>query len=806
MKQVYNYSKETAMMNENQYFVVGDFRIAVLEERLFRIERAAGGKFTDLPTQGVWYRNFDGIAYEKKIEDGRITVKTAAATLVVVTDDIKSSYVVFSDGKQALLYNDGNLHGTCRTLDRYTGTSIDIEGVESDASARGGIKLGDGVISTEGVALVDDSKSLILVDDCTYERPECLDIYVFAYGKDYRAALRAFYKITGNVPLVPRCAFGNWWSRYHAYTQQEYLNLMQEFEDHEIPLSVATVDMDWHYVDLKKRFGFTDEELKNDDLFGGVSGWTGYTWDETLFPDYRAFLADLQSRNLKVTLNLHPAGGVRFFEVQYEEFAKAMGIDPKTKHIVKFDITNPKFIENYFKLLHHPYQREGVDFWWMDWQQGLKSAQYGLDPLWMLNHLHYKDIATTSCALFLSRYCGAGAHRYPLGFSGDTEINWEVLDYIPYFTMTASNIGYTWWSHDIGAHHFGYKDDELALRWVQYGVFSPINRLHSTSKKLMGKEPWRYNDRVSYIMESWLKFRHELIPYIYTYSHLTHDNGKALIEPLYYEYPNEKRAYDFDNQYFFGDEMIVCPITKKSGTYTSEVKVFIPSGVYTDFFTGQIYKGKRTARLVRGLASIPVLVKAGSVIPLSKEKGNGTANPGTMKINVYSGNGGFTMIEDDGGDKVLRTEYKVKKRGEIETLTVNPRGDLSVAPAERRLTVSFENVIEGEVVSVTENGKPIEYTVTRNRNLKVHLAHNGGKLEVVIKSIDNALDYVGRPLDYAKKNMDKIFERAQWYNYPKDDLYQETMLCETVDEYKKKVASLPFTKHEKLSLLEYLMV
>lgn len=95
-----------------------------------------------------------------------------------------------------------------------------------------------------------------------------------------------------------------------------------------------------------------------------------------------------------------------------------------------------------------------------------------------------------------SRYAGPGSHRYPIGFSGDTHITWESLDFQPYFTTTATNIGYGWWSHDIGGHMLGYKDDELTARWTQYGIFSPIMRLHSSCSEFNGKEPWRFKKRL----------------------------------------------------------------------------------------------------------------------------------------------------------------------------------------------------------------------------------------------------------------------------------------------------------------------
>ena len=262
---------------------------------------------------------------------------------------------------------------------------------------------------------------------------------------------------------------------------------MDRFEKEKIPLTVATIDMDWHWVDLKKQFKIN------------ANGWTGYSWNTELFKDYKSFLNNLQNRNLKVTLNLHPADGIRHFEDMYNDVAKAVGIDPETKEDVKFSCKSDDFWNAYFDKVHKPYEKDGVDFWWIDWQQGKKSDIEGLDPLLALNHYHFLDNAENGkLPLILSRYAGLGSHRYPLGFSGDTAINYKVLDFQPYFTANAANAAYFWWSHDIGGHHFGYKDDELYLRWIEFGVFSPILRLHSTSNDLLGKEPWKYRRDVAH--------------------------------------------------------------------------------------------------------------------------------------------------------------------------------------------------------------------------------------------------------------------------------------------------------------------
>ena len=412
------------------------------------------------------------------------------------------------------------------------------------------------------------------------------------------------------------------------------------------------------WVKVTEKFGKDAQDKKDKrgvlELFYNITnpGWTGYSWNTDLFPQPKEFLRWLKEHNLRVTLNLHPASGCKFYEDAYREFCEFMGMDPEKKEQIYFDITDKKFIEGYFRFLHHPMENDGVDFWWIDWQQGTKTKIPGLDPLWALNHYHYLDNARNNKRpLILSRFAGAGSHRYPLGFSGDTAQTWATLAFQPYFTATASNIGYTWWSHDIGGHHFGERDDELYLRWVQFGVFSPILRLHSTSNEYMGKEPWKYRADVEYFASDALRFRHRLIPYLYSMNRLTAEEGLPLVRPMYYEYPRDERAYDAKNQSFFGTELIVCPITERIDPQTgvAGVKVFLPEGRYTDIFSGKIYKGSTVVTMCRDEAFFPVLAKEGAILPLAMyDNTNNSGNPADLELWVYRGNSAFTLYEDDG--------------------------------------------------------------------------------------------------------------------------------------------------------------
>lgn len=667
-------AKTDAKANANQIFVKDNLRITILTPRLIRVEN--GSTFTDLPSMAVWFRNFNTEKMQISSTSDTVTVETSEVIFTVKRG--KPYCVYFKDTQKTEVFSkQKNLKGTYRTLDGTFGK----------------IPLQDGFITKNGAYLYDDSRSMLIDNKGHFVKraDSTKDYYAFAYGNNYRETIRAFYQISSPVPLIPRFALGVWWSRYHAYTQQEYLDLMAKFRKEEIPLTVATVDMDWHWVNVKKQFGIN------------YNGWTGYSWDKNLFPDYKAFLKELKDNNLHITLNLHPADGVHTYEDMYDEFAKAMGVTDKKD--IPFVCGNDDYWNNYFDILHKPYEKNGVDFWWIDWQQGKKSDVEGLDPLCALNHYHFLDNAENGeLPLILSRYCGYGSHRYPLGFSGDTAISWRVLDFQPYFTINAANCAYTWWSHDIGGHHMGYRDDELYLRWIEFGVFSPVLRLHSTSSMLLGKEPWKYRKDICESAKQWLCFRHRLIPYIYTMDYRNHKDGIALCEPMYYSYPNTEEAFNVANQYMFGSELMICPITSKASKKTNfgTVKAWIPEEKYTDIFTMQSYTGPKEIELSREIYSIPVLAKEGAILPLSNDKGNTCGNPEQLEIWVFNGNNSFTLYEDNGKTNYeecnVKTEFEITSDNQNTRFVIKaPVGDTELIPESRKYRIVFKDIASNDI-------------------------------------------------------------------------------------------------------------
>ncbi|QQO09177.1 glycoside hydrolase family 31 protein [Breznakiella homolactica] len=654
-----------------------NYRFTVLTERLVRIEYDETGAFEDRPTQITVNRNFETPRFSLTEDDRDIQIRTDYFELRYR----KGPFTPYSLSVEKLggYSNHDNIWHYGETPPTLKGTSRTLD------KADGAIALEEGLCARAGFAVLDDSSSLVIREDGWVDRRRegVTDIYYFAYGHDFRACIRDFYRLTGAPPLLPRYALGNWWSRYFAYTQEGYQELMERFAEKDMPFSVAVLDMDWHVTNIEERYG---------------RGWTGYTWNTELFPDHPALLRWLHDRHLRVTLNLHPADGIKAFEKMYRPMAEALEVDTEKEDPIPFDVSDRNFMAAYFKFLHHPLEAEGVDFWWIDWQSGNISRTEGLDPLWMLNHYHTLDIARDGKRpLIFSRYSGPGSHRYPVGFSGDTCITWDSLDFQPYFTATASNIGYGWWSHDIGGHMKGYKDNELMVRWLQYGVFSPVNRLHCSNSPFTSKEPWNYGPEAEAVMGRYLRLRHELVPYIYTMNRRCTAELEPLVQPMYYSHPEHKEAYTHPNQYWFGSELVIAPITGPAlrETRRAAADVWLPEGTWTDIFTGTVYRGGKTIRVWRPLSEYPVFAKAGAILPLARREpgSNCIDNPAELELLVFpGGDGTFTLYEDSGegavGSRFAETEIRLTA-GNTVSLSISPRGDLSVLPQSRRYCVRF---------------------------------------------------------------------------------------------------------------------
>ncbi len=647
--------------NEDAVVTAGDVRFTVLTPGAIRMEWAEDGVFEDHATLVFVNRKLPVPDFGTKTRGGWLEIRTAHMDLKYrvgsgrfTEDNLRIEFSMNGKTKRWKPgdENTGNLKGTARTLDRFDGRVEHWSGEEID--------LGQGIVSRDGWALVDDSHRPRF-DDSEWPWVEARsgrdhqDLYFFCYGYDYRRALRDFTAVAGNIALPPRFVFGSWWSRYWEYTDWELRDLVDEFETHDVPLDVLVVDMDWH---ITTRPDWYENGKKIKDQAGEGAGWTGFSWNRNYFPDPQGFLKWTETKGLNVCMNLHPASGIQPHEDAYPEMARAMGIDPASKTYVPFDIVNKDFAENFLRIVLHPMERYGVDFWWLDWQQWSTTSLEGVNPTFYLNYVFFSDLERRGekRPLIFHRYGGLGNHRYQIGFSGDSFINWRSLDFQPYFTATASNVCFGFWSHDIGGHMHGESFPELYTRWVQFGAFSPILRTHCTKAGREGgieRRIWAYPLENFYAMRDAFHLRYALIPYIYTAAREAHDTGVSMCRPMYYDHPRTEEAYLFENQYMFGNDLLVAPITHPMGedSLFAMKEIWLPEGRWFEWSSGTLLEGGRVVTRSFCIDEIPVYAKAGAIVPMQppgRRAGNPHVDP--LILSIFPGEAGATRVYDDEGN------------------------------------------------------------------------------------------------------------------------------------------------------------
>lgn len=698
-------------LHKNVAYADNHVRFTVISDGAVRMEYAPDGQFVDTKSFVAVQRAYPAADYRVKrgawieIATPKMVLRYrknsgpfTASNLSVRSPKGAAVPFVWKPGMQ----QKGNLKGTYRTLDGYDGDTYVYD------ERRPKMPIEDGLLATDGWTLIDDSDNFLFDGDKEWEwvekRPDdgAQDWYFLAYGHDYKAALRDFTLFAGKMPLPPRYAFGYWWSRYWAYSDKELRTLVKNFRAYDIPLDVLVIDMDWHYTD------------------GDRGGWTGWSWNRTLFPDPAKFLRWLDGEGIRSTFNLHPADGVRCGEDSYADVARDMGIDPALKQTVPWVSSDKKFIRSIFRRILTPMERDGVDFWWLDWQQQpTDPAVEGLSNTWWLNYVFFSDMEKNRDVrpMLYHRWGGLGNHRYQIGFSGDASITWASLDFQPYFNSTASNVLYGYWSHDIGGHHMADRiDPELYIRWMQFGALSPVMRTHSAKSAGLKKEVWNFAPEHADILRNTIRRRYALAPYIYTMARKAYDEGISLCRPMYYEWPEASEAYAFRNQYLFGDDILVAPVTALGKEGYATVQVWLPEGKWYEWQTGTMLDGGRTVERTFALDEYPVYVRAGAILPMYGDTvKNLNANDEEILLTLFPGGSGeFSLYEDNGDDKryaaeFARTHLKSVRDGNLLTVTVGKRtGDYRGMPAERKFSVKV--LASAAPVSVTVDGAKADWT------------------------------------------------------------------------------------------------
>lgn len=703
--------------------VVGQARFTVVTPQCIRLEYAPDSAFVDAPSLFAANRaaRFGGFRLDQT--GGATVIDTGAIRLTYTPNGLSFSgsnlraeikknaqTVAWAPGAVSL----GNLGGTSRTLD----------------GAVGPFDLGQGVLSRDGWYLLDDSHSPLLTADWVQSRPQTAgtDWYLFGYGDDYRAALKSLTAVGGPVPLPRKYALGTWYSRYWAFSSDDYRQLVREYGQHDFPLDNMVLDMDWHR-----------------------DGWTGWSWNRKLLPDAEALLPWLHSQGLHATLNLHPADGIAPHEDQYAAFMQAMGADPAAKQTLPFDAGSKKYMDALFSTVFAPLEKNGVDFWWLDWQQYPNTRSVpDLTNLFWLNTLLYDRTAQGGQrGLSFSRWAGWGDHRHPIHFSGDANTGFPMLAFEVPFTATAGNVGCFFWSHDIGGH-MGGRNEESYARWCQFGATSPVLRSHSTRDAQTDRRPWNYPTWAEDSMRVSFHLRSELFPYIYTSAAQSARETVPLDRPLYFDNPREEKAYHNAQEYQFGDNLLVAPIMTAGvgpGRVASQT-VWFPHGTWYNYFTGERYAGGTDALVAADIAEFPLYVRGGVPVPMQPYTPRmGTVPLTTLRVRCYPGADGqmgqSTVYEDDG----VTTSYErgqsattplfYTRRGNAVTVTVGATaGHYTGQPKQRAVIIELPDT--ARATKATLNGKPLAVaydvaTFTNRITLPVRLI--GQPITVVVQAV-----------------------------------------------------------------------
>lgn len=671
------------------------YRISILTERLIRLEYSEEGKFNDLGTELVIFRNFEKTPFQ---------IRQDNAFLEVTTNYFKLEYSKEMPFKGTGVNPIKNLKISLNGTDRFW--YYDHPEVRNYFGSNNVLKsnaensINRGLYSLEGFVSIDDSNTLRLDQNGTIVSPNSrsVDMYVFIYGKDFGLAMQDYFTLTGMPSFVPRYALGNWWSRDKAYSSDEINNLLNKFDSNEIPISVLLLDKDWHKRNV------CNKKVTN----------SGFSFNEDLIHNPVQFIKEIHDRNIKIGLSVDPSEGFYPFENYYNSACQYLG--GTAGNILKFDPLNPRFLDVYFKVFIHPLEKMGIDFFWNDFNN-LKD----LTTLWTLTNYHYFDSKKLgNRGMILSRNALKAAHRYPVLYSGETKVSWDNLKLIPFFNLSASNIGVCWWSHDIGGYNGGIEESELYIRSVQLGVFSPILRFHSAGGKYYKREPWLWDKKTYEITSEYLVLRHKLIPYLYTEAHKYSTAGTMVFQPLYYVIPKVYDDLIYRNEYFYGSSLLVAPITNKKDSIMNRTihRFYLPDGIWYDFFTGKKFLGNKKYVAFYKDEDYPVFARKGAIIPLSiKSNSNNTSNPSDMEIQVFPGeSNSYELYEDDGISEAYKKGAYFKTIIEYNYLPNNytliirnvPDSKRGIVPDTRNFKIRFRNTKKADEVICRVDGDVIE--------------------------------------------------------------------------------------------------
>jgi len=486
-------------------------------------------------------------------------------------------------------------------------------------------------------------------------------------GKTYDEIYEGYRLLTGSTPMLPKSAYGYIQCKQRYTSQKEVLDVAKGYRDRHLPADVMVVD--WFYY---TKMGQMD-------------------MDPAKWPDPTEMNRQLHSMGFHSMISVWPrfVPGSRFYDMilkngWFEHLADGTPTNglPYDRAGSDIDTTNPDAAKWYWDTVRDNFVSKGFDAFWADetepdlppngsyFHVGPGTQFFNIYPLFHTAAFYSgfrKDLKTRALILSRDAYLGA-QHNGAIFWSSDIAPNWDTLKrQVPTgINFVASGMPY--WSTDIGGWQYlpsyhkpehpplldpsdardnvGHYDDypELYTRWFEYGAFQPNFRSHGSRKH---NEVWSYGKQAEPILEKYLRLRYELMPYIYSLGYMAHETGAPFMRGLFMDFPNDERVANIGDEYMFGPAFLVAPVTEQGATSRS---VYLPAGTdWYNFWTNERLHGGQTVTVAAPIDTLPLFVRAGSILPLGEAVESTNEVQKIAKIRVYPGaDGDFQLYSDDG--------------------------------------------------------------------------------------------------------------------------------------------------------------
>jgi alpha-D-xyloside xylohydrolase len=528
-------------------------------------------------------------------------------------------------------------------------------------------------VTNKGYGLVWDNPSQTTIEPGFNEQTKWtsqvgnrVSFFVIA-GKNTDEIYSGYKLLTGATPLLPKAAFGYIQCKQRYMTQDELLAVAKGYRDRHLPADVLVVD--WFYY---TKMGEMDLDPK-------------------FWPDPKAMNDQLHKMGFQTMISVWPrfVPGDRFYDLinkngWFEHLADGTPTNglPYDRAGSDIDTTNPEAAKWYWGIIRDNILSNGFDSLWADetepdlppngsyYHIGPGTRYYNVYPLFHTGAL-YDGFRhdTNHRALILSRDAYLGVqNKGTIVWSSDIYPTWDTLKRQIPTGLDATASGLAYWSNDTGGwqylpaeHHpahpplldpsdardnvGGYDDyPELYTRWFEYATFLPIMRTHGSRNF---NEVWSYGKQAEPILEKYLKLRYELMPYIYSLGYSTYETGAPYMRALFMDFPDDAHAANLPDEYMFGPAFLVAPVTEQGATSR---EVYLPEGTdWYNYWTNERIHGGQTLRISAPIDTIPLFVRAGSILPLGVPVLSTNETQALAKIRIYPGaNGNFTLYQDDG--------------------------------------------------------------------------------------------------------------------------------------------------------------